>query len=416
MKLTLQLSIISVLNLVALFLFQWYVIFQLGPGLDTDALFAGMTVPQLVLTIVSGSLMHVLVPLLAGEDLHQLRRDAWGFFYLIGAFFLLLSIVLIVLAPWWVPLTVPGFDQAGKALAIDLTRIQLIGIAFSAISGVQLASCHVQGQFIWADLATLLSNLVVFILLVYLLPEYGISAAAWLGSFRVILQALFLSPSLGLPLCPELKSEFMRKAWSRLKPLMWGSLYYKTEILVDRFLLSMATAGSISLYFLAQQIYQAVNLILNKAIAAPLVPRLSRHYKGSERNNFEASFCRAYLLSGMIVAIFLALLYLYGLDLLALLVGNGSVSEENVKDLWWILIWLSGMLVGGALGQITSSGFYATGDTSTITRIGVYTYTIYIPVKIGLFFLEGIQGLAIATSLFFVVNTILQLYYLKRRK
>ena len=72
MKQAIQLGTLSAANIGIAFLFQWYVLTQLGPGIETDALFAGMTLPQLVLTVISGSLMHVLVPLLAGEDQDRL--------------------------------------------------------------------------------------------------------------------------------------------------------------------------------------------------------------------------------------------------------------------------------------------------------------------------------------------------------
>src|SRR5680860_285104 len=136
MKLTLQLGTFSAANIGIACLCQWYVLTQLGPGMETDALFAGMTLPQLVLVVISGSLMHVLVPLLAGEKEDRLRHDAWGFLALVGSVFGLLAVVLYATAPWWIPLTVPGFSDAGQDLTVDLTRIQLIGMVFAAINGV----------------------------------------------------------------------------------------------------------------------------------------------------------------------------------------------------------------------------------------------------------------------------------------
>ena len=75
MRQPLLLGVLAASNIGIAFLYQWYVLVQLGPGVETDALFAGMTVPQLALAVVSGSLMHVLVPLLAGEPADRFRRD-----------------------------------------------------------------------------------------------------------------------------------------------------------------------------------------------------------------------------------------------------------------------------------------------------------------------------------------------------
>ena len=111
MKQTLQLGTLSALNIGITFLFQWYVLTRLGPGMQTDALFAGMTVPQLVLAVISGSLMHVLVPVLAGEDLDRLLDDAWGLLILVGGFFTALFVLLFAGAPWWDPEIRPGRPQ-----------------------------------------------------------------------------------------------------------------------------------------------------------------------------------------------------------------------------------------------------------------------------------------------------------------
>ena len=415
MKLTLQLGIISALNILFIFLFQWYVFTQLGPGIETDALFAGMTVPQLALAIISGSLMHVLVPLLAGESEERLRSDAWGFLVLIGGLFLLVSIVLIILAPWWVPVTVPGFDETGQALTVELTRIQLIGMVFTAISGVQLATYHAQQQFVWAELASFLASAVAFLLLIWALPRYGVLAAAWLSTVRMVLQTLLLTPGMGMPVRPNFRSAVIRQAWSRIKPLLLGSAYYKTDPLIDRFLLSMATSGSLSLYYLAQQIYGAANQVLNKAIAAPLVPLLSQQHKAEDKSGFEHSFHQRLLYVGVISLVSLIILALFGQTMLESFVGYGNVGSQDIANLWWTMIWLGGMFIGGAMGQITSSSFYAIGDTSTPTRIGIYTYTFYIPIKIALFYYFGVKGVALATSAFLIVNFLLQNYYIKKK-
>ena len=185
MKQTVQLGALSAINIGLAFLFQWYVLTHLGPGVETDALFAGMTLPQLVLAVISGSLMHVLVPLLAGEEKEQLRHDAWGFLVLVGAMFGSLAIILYATAPWWIPATLPGFNVAAQTLTVDLTRIQLIGMVFAAINGVQWAAYHARQQFVWAEFTPILASAFALGLLVVALPRYGVTAAAWISTMRM---------------------------------------------------------------------------------------------------------------------------------------------------------------------------------------------------------------------------------------
>ena len=415
MRQTIQLGILSAGNIGISFLFQWYVLTQLGPGVMTDALFAGMTIPQLVLAVISGSLMHVLVPILAGENEERLQHDAWGLLVLIGGLFGLLAIALYVAASWWIPLTVPGFNEEGQALTIDLTRIQLIGMVFTAINGVQWATYHARQQFIWPEFTPILSSILGLMLLIWALPKYGVVAAAWISTLRMAVQTLLLAPGMGSPVRPNLKSVAIQQAWQRIKPLLLGTAYYKTDPLVDRFLLSTTSSGSLSLYYLAQQIYGAVSQVINKAIAAPLVPLLSKLHKAGDIKGFRRAYYRKLLQVGAINLAGLLVLGLFGQVILELLIGHGNVSAGNVIDLWWIMLWLGGVFVGGVMGQISSSSFYASGDTTTPTRIGIYSYTFYIPAKFILFYYYGVMGLAVITSIFVLVNFLLQNLLLKKK-
>jgi putative peptidoglycan lipid II flippase len=415
MKKTTLLGTLAAVNIGIAFLFQWYVLTQLGPGMETDALFAGMTLPQLVLVVISGSLMHVLVPLLAGEDEDRLRHDAWGFFVLIGGLFSLLAAILYVTAPWWVPLTVPGFDEVGKALTVELTRIQLIGMVFVAINGVQWAAYHARQQFVRAEFTPILASAFALLLLVWALPRYGVIAAAWISTLRMALQTLLLAPGMGKPVWTDLRSPAISAAWQRIKPLLLGTAYYKTDPLVDRFLLSTAGSGSLSLYYLAQQIYGAVGQVINKAITAPLVPMLSKLHKAGDREGFRRVYHRKLLQVGAISLAGLLVVGLFGQAMLDLLVGHGNFRAGNVEELWWILIWFGGMFVGGVVGQICASSFYACGDTITPTRMSMLTYTVYIPSKVAAFYLWGVMGLAIATSIYYITDLSLQMYLLERR-
>jgi putative peptidoglycan lipid II flippase len=414
MRQPLLLGVLAAINIGIAFLYQWYVLVQLGPAMETDALFAGMTMPQLVLAVVSGSLMHVLVPLLAGEPASRFAHDAWGFFVLIGALFTGIAVVLYLFAPYWVPLTVPGFSEAGKGLTVHLTRIQLIGMVFTALSGVQAAVYHARQRFIWVELAPLITGCLGLLALIFFLPRYGVEAVAWISTLRFAFHILLQMPGMGSWVTPDLNSKTVRDAWKRIKPLLWGTAYYKTDPLVDRFLLSTSGSGNLSLFYLAQQIYGAGAGILSKAFVGPLVPRLSLLHKARD----EAGFRRAYrgglwqvgLTSGscfLVIAIF-------GEPLLSLLVGHGAVTEANVRSLWLIMLGIGGILVGGAMGSVTTSAFYARGNTRLPTRLGMLTYTLYLPFKVMSFLIGGIPALAISVSVYYLTNLALQCFYLRK--
>lgn len=414
MKQTLTLAALAGANIILSLLLQWYVITQLGVGIETDALFAGMALPQLILSVVSSSLTHVLVPLLATENELTFRQNAWGFFLNVSGLFTLLALALFLTTSFWVPWLVPGFSGPARVLTISLTRIQLVSMIFTASASVLWSVYHARQRFIWVELSTLLSNVIALVLILKLLAIYGVTGAALVIVLRTALQVALLMPGLGRWQRPEWNSNAMREAWRRIRPLLIGTAYYRTDPLVDRFLASMAPAGGLSLLYIGQQIYGVANVVAEKALAAPMVPQLAIEADAGRWSVFRRIYQKRLLLVGGLTLLGYVVLLIAGERILNLLIGHGGVTAENVHLLWVIMVALAGFFIGGAMGQITSITFYAMGDTRTPTRMSIVTYTIYLPAKVLAFMYYGLIGLAVVTSIYLFVNLIVQILLLER--
>ncbi len=412
MRNVLSLGLLAVLHIVLLFLIHWFVLGSLGPGEETDAFFAGMAVPQLILAILGGSLMQVLVPLLSTRNGEGLQRDAWGFFIFVGGLLSVISMLLSFSAPQWVPLFVPGFSNVGKRLMVDLTRIHLLGMVFTVLSSVLWAVYQSRKYFIWVAFVPVFTNAMSLSILVWALPRYGIMSAAWASLFGLVLQTLLLMPILGVYRRPDWKSNLYKEAWSQVKPLFLGASYYKTDPLVDRFLTSMAPVGGLSLFYLGHQIYGAATQVINKSIVAPIVPLLAQHaYEGNGKVFREVYLKRLFWVIVVTGTGYLLFLFVGEIGLKLIFTGRG-MSEEHSSLLWWIMVCLVGVFIGGAGAQVTSAAFYTRGDTRTPTKLGVWIYTLYIPIKILVFWKYGLIGLAISTSLYYATNFLFQIYFL----
>jgi len=402
-------------NILLAFFYQWYVLTVFGPGLKTDALFAGMVVPQLLLAVVTGSLTQVLVPLLTIEEESNFQKEGWNFFQGIGLIFGLIAVFFYVTAATWVPWTVPGFNLETKLLTISLVRIQLVGMVFMALNGVAWSAYHARQKFVWAEMSPVLGTMAGFAFLIWGLPRFGIIIAAWAMVLRAVIQTILLLPGLGGYRAPDWRTNTVREAWRRLYPLLLGTTYYKTGDLVDRFLASMAPVGQLSLLHFANQIYLAGNLILSKALAAPMVPLLAK--KASEKKwlSFQKiSQNRFFWTLVLTVAVFICILF-SGAPVLSFLFGHGQFTIDEVLTLRWLLVALVGVWVGGALGQILSSSFYAKGNTRTPTKIGIFGFTVGLGLKVVGFLYWGVLGIAAGTSLYYLLNAFLLKLALKQR-
>lgn len=413
--LSVKLGAIAVVNLVLTFGFQWVVLTRVGPGSETDALFAAMVVPQLVLAVLSGSLTHVLVPVLATAEGSEWNSAAWMFFQGVLLVFGAAAVLLAASADIWVPWTVPGFHQAQRALAIGLLRVQLVGMVLSAGAAVLWAAAYARHAYARAESSPVIGWAAALLFLAWGLPRWGIAAAAWALVLRQCVQMLSLLPMIGRWQAPDFRTVRAVEARRRLVPLLFGTTYYKTEQLLDRILASMAPAGSLSLLHLGSQLYNASHTVLNSAVAAPAVPRLataSHRGEWAEYRHVVQSRLRWIVAATLLGLLLLALV---GQPVLDLLFGHGRFRPDDLRFLWLLLLALGGTLVGGAAGQILSSSFYAMGDTVTPTRIGILSYTLGIPLKIAGFLAGGILGLALATSVYYLVSMAALAIVLRRR-
>lgn len=404
MQLTIILGIFAIANILLSFLYVWYIITTLGANAVTDAYFAAMVIPQLVLAVVSDSLTHVLVPLLSNRKGVGFSRESWSFFQGVGLLFGGAAIILSVSAPIWVPWIFPGFDKAGVLLTVSLLRIQLIGMVFSGLTAVLWSAYHAQQRFIWCELSPLIALFGGFAFLLWGLPRFGITAAAWAMVLKLVLQSLLLIPVLGPYHAPAWKSKEVKEAWRRIHPLLLGTTYYKTDQLVDRFLLSMAPVGSITLLHLAAQIYSAGNTILNRAIAAPMVPMLAQKAHTGQWPAFIRIFKQRLTLIVWITGLTFLAIILFGKPVLSLLFAWRRFTASEVSLLWLILTGFAGVWIGGALGQILAPSFYAKGNTTTPTKIGIFGFSLGLLFKFSGFYLWGIIGVAIGTSLYYLLN------------
>lgn len=414
MKLSISLAVLTVLRLAVSTLTQLYVLTQLGVGRQMDALVAGSLLPQLAITLVAGSLQQVFVPLFAAEDRETLRRDAWTAFLVLLAASGAIAIVLMASAELWVPLLSPGFDAASRALLIELTRIQLVGMVFSVPFAVLWSLRCARGQLFSTELVMGLSVAVTSAVVVAGLPRFGVQIAALSTTLRPMLDVLILGVSLGAWHGWAHGSNLLRTAWNRVRYLFLGSAYYGTEPFVNQILTSFAPAGSLSVLFTSQQIYSILSQIISKAVAAPMLPMLAAQAVHENWPAFRDIYRKR--LSAVTVLAFavVAGVVVLGQPVLSVLVGRGNFTQENVQSLWLVMVAMAGVCVGGFMGQITLNSLHAMGDTRTPTQLGILTYTVYLPIKIAAFLLAGVLGLALAASAFFLVNMMGQWYFLNR--
>lgn len=415
MKRAFVLMAVTGVNIVSIFIYQWYVILKFGAGTQSDALFASMVLPQLLLNVISGSLAYVLIPMLATADHERFQTNASNFFTALAVIFCFAGFLLFAAADYWVPLTVPGFSESSRDLTVSLAKIQLLGMVCTGIGAVPTAAYQARHKFVYPAISAAISSILALIFLFVMLPYGGIHAAAWGMAMRTVFQLIFQIPVLFPLRRPVWRDPSFRQALAKLRPLILGTTYFKTDQLVDRLLVSMAPAGVLSLLHLSQQMYSAANQVVVTALAAPVVPVLAGYARENDWRAFERKMMRSLGILVAAGALIFAIIVFPGYYVFDLVFGRGRIAESEVRQLWLIMIALGGFWFAGLTGQILSTSFFAMSDTATPTKVGAVGFTLGIFLKVGGFLWIGVWGIALGTGLYMTFNSLVMYRILRAR-
>ncbi|MBA2487212.1 MAG: hypothetical protein H0V35_14185 [Nitrospira sp.] len=419
-----SLSVIAASNIVVSFGMQWLTVSRLGIGVQADAFYAGATLPQMVTALMIDPLIFVLIPYFSGLAAHE--RHAFAWFLLIGVILCssLIAGTMVIFSPIIVPWFVPGFSPEALHLTVELARIEAIGLVGVACFTVLACFCHSHQRFVWAALSSLSCCFIGWLVLIVGLDHGGVRLAAWIQVFVWGGPALLLLPAIGsIPRFSWVDElERARKLWICFRPLVFSAAYTRSGFVVDRFLTSFLDQGSLVILELASRTLTALVRVLNQGFVTPILPRLTMWaVDGQWERHSRLLRHRLGWIGGASVALFVVIgiipAWVSAEEIWARWSGvlSGSLGPHEFRTLWLVLLCGSGVLLCGGVHNLLINAFYAEGETWLPARMECVTHTTGLVMKVVGVMLGGLMGIAMAVSLFYVLNTIALGIALRRR-
>jgi len=397
-----------------------------GAGADLDAFFAAFRIPDLIFQLVAaGAVASALVPLVAGLLANGEQARAWRVVSTVAnlmlAALVVLAVVAFVVADPLVAAITPGFDAAGLAKTVDLTRIMLVAPILLALGAVATSALNADRRFGASAVAPILYNLAIIGGAVLLSGPFGVTGLAIgvvVGSFGHLVVQLPALARAGFRYVPriDLSDEQARRALTLMGPRVLGLGVTQITFVVMTSLASNLGAGAISAYTIAFALLQIPLGVIGIPLGIVIFPSLSREIAIGRTSNYVELLTRSLRILIFVMLPITALAMVLRLQIVELLLGYGRFDQAAVQlTADTLLLFMLGLTAHSAIG-VLARAFYARQDTRTPVAAAILAVVVNTSLGVLLVGPLGLPalGLAIATAAW--IEALVLLWMLGRRE
>jgi putative peptidoglycan lipid II flippase len=403
-----------------------YIAWAFGAGPQTDAYVAGFTIPDWLNYIVAGGTASITFISIYTRFLAEKREDeAQKTFSVIITVMTTILVLGIGLAEIFTPQIerriFPKFTPEQLDLCVHLTRILLPAQIFFYVGGIVSAVLLSRRLFLFPAFGPLIYN--VFIILGGLLLAhplgiaslaYGALAGAVIGPF--LINAIG-AVKIGTGYHPsfDVRNPAFRE-WVKLSiPLMLGVSLVTADDWILRYFAS-GGLGDITRLNYAKRLFAVPIAVLGQATGQASLPFFARLFGENRREEFagtvNASVYRVSAVSFLATSWMMAA----ALPFIDLVYRRGHFLFSDSQETASYFFWFSLSLALWSAQGLYARAFYAAGDTLTPMIAGTIITLASLPLYSALFHSFSVVGLAMASDLGILANTLALAVLLHHRK
>lgn len=391
----LHLMILSSLLVLVNFFTTITIVKHMGLSHELDVFYIAMTVFYFLASSVSWSLGSVLAPML----IHNRERGIEGKMF-VSVALIIFSVSAIVTATmflWGKVLFVNYLDSVPFTEILIIQGIFLLTFCVDGLTLTPFAMFQEKNRYIALGVINLISAIIGFITVYSLIEHFGIYVAA--VNQLLIKTLIFIAlTTVGFPTIYKTlgfdKEQFLT-LWHRVKYMLFGSLYYKTDEVAERFIASYLTGGFVSLVAFIQRVYGAFITVVNAAIGVPSVTVFSNLVKAENYDLIKTTLWK-YVFSLIAINSLLFIAMAVMGEALILYLLDGKIDAELLSIVHMAVLLLFAMVFGKTIGQVLQSLLLSLRKEKQVTIYDSTTFTINLIVKIAATVFYGMEGLLVA--------------------
>lgn len=388
-----------------------------GAGVVADAYLTTLAIPEMILDLLSNTIIAGFVPL-AVEKLASSERDLNRFtttsLKILTVMSLVLSTLVICIPGTIIGLLAPGFSGESYALAVQFLRMLSFCIMFRSVTGVLGAYLSTKKYFVPAAFLGVILDIAVIAAiwfskrldLIWLLPLGALGGT--------LLQMLFMAPFAFRQGFRVLFRD--RIDWKDAGGLIAmgvpallsvGLLHIST--LFNRALASDITGGVTMLNNASRISYFAENIIV-ASVATVLYPLLSEFAVKGEKKQMSDTLTDAVEKIVTLLLPATAGLLVLSYPIINILYGHGAFTQENVQITSRLMCYNVLGIVGIGVQTLFTRALFSMKRIKLSAVISLVLLGVYLGLSYVFFRLFDLHGIALATGISYTVGGLL--YYI----
>ncbi|MCP4298668.1 MAG: murein biosynthesis integral membrane protein MurJ [Proteobacteria bacterium] len=399
----------------------------LGTSYYSDAFTLAFSLPNLFRRLTAEGIMSTaFIPVFCEVREKESEEQAFGFarnfFILLFLFLATLTLIFIFLAPWLVAnIFASGFSGEPLQLTVFLTQLMFSYIILISLAAVCQGVLNSYEVFWISALTPVLMNISVIgcalMAAPYLdNPSYGFAIGVLIGGALQLFSQFPYLRKIGFRwrLKFDLKDPRMKEVGKLMAPAIFGAGIYQINIIVSNLIATTLGEGALSSLNFSNRLLELVIGVFIVSLATVLLPRISRL---SVTGNFEQIREHLSQFLGLITFVTLPITvvaFVLSEEIVTILFKHGRFDQRS-------MLMTAGALRFHILGllfiswnRVLLTGYQGTKNFGLTVRISAVVMVANLLLALVLSNYISHLGIALASTLSQVVQTLLLLFYLKK--
>jgi putative peptidoglycan lipid II flippase len=422
-KTAITLMLITILSKIFGFAREITLSYFYGASNISDAYLISLTIPAVIFAFIGTGIATSYIPMYSYiEQIDGVENGNKYTNNLINTLFILCTIIIIlgfIFTEQIVKVFASGFEGETLKLAIQFTKISLLGIYSTGIIYIFSAFLQLKGNYVIPALVGFPMNF-LFILSILLSSNTNILVLSIGSVIAISSQLILLVPFVhrkgyNYKFIIDFKNDYIIKMMQIALPVIIGVSIYQINVLVDRTMASGIAVGGISALNYSNKINGFVQGIFVLSISTAMYPLISKMAAEKDMLGLKKSISEA--ISGISLLVIPAIIgsMIFSKPIVELLFGRGAFDAQAITMTSYTLFYYSIGMIGYGLKEVLAKTFYSLQDTKTPMINAAISLIINIVLNVILSRFLGIGGLALATSISVILCTVLLFISLRKK-